>query len=278
MTGILYLLPTVIADDTLDVAIPPGVAERARHIRRFYVEAAKTARAYLKALEHPVAIADLSIEEIGHDPDPEKLDAWLQPVMGGEDAAVVSESGCPGIADPGAQLVARAHELGIRVVPLTGPSSLLMTLMASGLDGQRFRFSGYLPIHEAERAEAIRSLEAASRRSETQLFIETPYRNQAMLETLLATLAPDTRLTVAADITGAGESIRTRRVADWKAALGKEPPLAKVPTVFALLAASRGAAPRYAPEDARHKGERRRTPHPARRTAGGSRSTLKNRR
>mgnify|MGYP000419035002 CR=1 FL=1 len=254
MSGTLYLLPTVIADNTLELTIPQGVVARAHTIRRFYVEAAKTARAYLKALQHPEPIASLTIEEIGHDPDPLKIDAWLAPVLDGEDAAIVSESGCPGIADPGAQLVARAHELGIRVVPLAGPSSLLMTLMASGLDGQRFRFSGYLPIHEAERKAAVLALEAASRASETQLFIETPYRNQALFESLLSWLRAETRLCVAADITGTGERIVTRTVCQWRALAAQEPALAKVPTVFALLAPHKGPAPRYAPQDATHKG------------------------
>lgn len=241
MAGILYLLPTIIAEDTLEASIPPLVVERARQIRRFYVEAAKTARAYLKMLGHPLPIAELAIEEIGHEPDPAKLDSWLAPVLQGENAAIVSESGCPGIADPGALLVRRAHELGIRVVPLVGPSSLLLTLMASGLDGQRFAFHGYLPIDEGERRAAIQSFESVSAREETsELFIETPYRNQGLLEALVATLHPSTRLTVATDVTGAAESIRTLRVDEWRALLEKDAvSLPKLPTVFAFLVATR---------------------------------------
>ena len=176
MAGTIYCLPNLIADGTLEAAIPPAVRTRAADIRLFFVEAAKNARAYLKLLGHPGPISELRIEEIGHDPDPALIDRWLEPVLAGEDAAIVSESGCPGIADPGAQIVARAQELGLRVVPWVGPSSILMTLMASGLDGQRFRFLGYLPVHADERAAALKDLETQSRRSETQLFIETPYR------------------------------------------------------------------------------------------------------
>lgn len=263
MAGTIYCLPNLIADGTLEAAIPPLVRTRAAGIRFFLVEAAKNARAYLKLLGHPDPIADLSIEEIGHDPDPAQIDRWLAPVLAGEDAAIVSESGCPGIADPGAQIVARAQEMGLRVVPWVGPSSILMTLMASGLDGQRFRFLGYLPVHADERAAAIRNLESQSRRSETQLFIETPYRNGAMLESLLSTLAPDTRVTVATDVTGEHECIRTKTVKAWNALTPEERALPKLPTVFALLAASKGQAPRYAPSDARRKGEKPAAGRPA---------------
>ena len=255
MAGTLYCLPNLIADGTLEAAVPPAVRSRAAGIRFFLVEAAKSARAYLKLLGHPGPISDLRIEEIGHDPDPALLERWLEPVLAGEDAAIVSESGCPGIADPGAQIVARAQELGIRVVPLVGPSSILMTLMASGLDGQRFRFLGYLPVHADERLAALRTLEKESRRSETQLFIETPYRNTAMLESMLEALAPDTQITVATDVTGASESIRTLTAAGWKKRPAEERTLPKLPTVFALLAAPSGEAPRYAPTAARRKGQ-----------------------
>lgn len=257
--GTLYLLPTVIAETPFTDTLPTGVLERARQIQRFYVEAAKTARHYLKAIGHPTPIAQLTIEEIGHDPDPALLDAWLAPLLKGEDAAIVSESGCPGIADPGAQLVQRAHELGIRVVPWVGPSSILLTLMASGLDGQRFRFVGYLPIQDDERLEALSHLESQSAQSETQVFIETPYRNQPLFGFMLEHLSPDTRLCVAADITGPNESIRTMRIDRWRSWVAANPDfaLAKVPTVFALLAAPRGRAPRYAPRDALAKGEKR---------------------
>lgn len=237
MSGTLYLLPTVISEETLTSVIPADVREKARQIDHFLVEAAKTARHYLKDLDHPKPIASLSIVEIGHEPDPAKIDAWLAPLREGHDMAIVSESGCPGVADPGAQIVARVQAEGGRVVPLVGPSSLLLTLMASGLDGQHFRFTGYLPIADADRREALLSLERESARGETILFIETPYRNRAMLESLLEVLRPDTRLCVAQDVTGKNESIRTKTIAAWKAASEEERELLKIPTVFAFLAA-----------------------------------------
>ena len=237
MSGTLYLLPTVISEETLTSVIPADVREKARQIDHFLVEAAKTARHYLKDLGHPKPIASLSIVEIGHEPDPAKIDAWLAPLREGHDMAIMSESGCPGVADPGAQIVARVQAEGGRVVPLVGPSSLLLTLMASGLDGQHFRFTGYLPIADADRREALLSLERESARGETILFIETPYRNRTMLESLLEVLRPDTRLCVAQDVTGKNESIRTKTIAAWKAASEEERELLKVPTVFAFLAA-----------------------------------------
>ena len=248
MSGQLYLLPCPISEAPALDALPASTVETARRIDHFLVEVARTARATLKAMGHPKPIAELDIVEIGHDPAPELISEWLQPVLDGADAAVLSESGCPGVADPCAQIAARAHELGIRVVPLTGPSSILLTLMASGLDGQRFRFSGYLPKHDAERRAAILAAEKASRASETQLFIETPYRNTALLDALLETLAPDTRLTVAIDVTGQNESIRTLTAAAWKAIPKAMRTLPKLPTVFAFLAKPGKTAPRYAPE------------------------------
>lgn len=242
MSGTLYLLPTVISEETLASVIPTEVRAKACQIDHFLVEAAKTARHYLKDLGHPKPIASLSIVEIGHEPDPAKIDAWLAPLREGHDMAIVSESGCPGVADPGAQIVARVQAEGGRVVPLVGPSSLLLTLMASGLDGQHFRFTGYLPIADADRREALLSLERESARGETILFIETPYRNRAMLESLLDVLRPDTRLCVAQDVTGKNESIRTKTIAAWKATSEEERELLKVPTVFAFLAAPQRAA------------------------------------
>lgn len=237
MSGTLYLLPTVISEDTLTSVIPVDVREKARQIDHFLVEAAKTARHYLKDLGHSKPIASLSIVEIGHEPDPAKIDEWLTPLREGHDMAVVSESGCPGVADPGAQIVARVQAEGGRVVPLVGPSSLLLTLMASGLDGQHFRFTGYLPIADAERREALLTLERESARGETILFIETPYRNRTMLASLLEALRPDTRLCVAQDVTGKNESIRTKTIEAWRRATQEERELLKIPTVFAFLAA-----------------------------------------
>lgn len=250
MTGTLYMLPNRISESDVNKAIPTYVQEMARTLSTFFVEDAKSARHYLKVLEHPQPIASLTIEEIGHHPDSSRVDAWLAPVLKGTDAAILSESGCPGVADPGAQLVARAQALGIRVVPWVGPSSLLLTLMASGLDGQHFAFAGYLPQKPDERVPAIRHLEKRSQQGEgeTQLFIETPYRNQALFESLCETLQPGTRLTVATDVTGDHERIRTLTIEAWRALNDDEKALPKLPTVFALLGerrekGTRGSAP-----------------------------------
>lgn len=266
MPGTLYLFPNLISDGTVTAALPPDVRSLAGRIDHWLVEAAKSARGAIRTFGHPKPVAELSIVEIGHDPDPTQIDAWLEPLRAGFDMAVLSESGCPGVADPGAQIAARVQAAGGRVVPLVGPSSILLTLMASGLDGQRFRFLGYLPIREDERRAAIKHAESESRASETQLFIETPYRNSSMMTSLVETLAADTRLTVATDVTGAAESIRTMRVDAWKRFWLEQPEearaLPKLPTVFALLAAPSGAvAPRYAPVGASRKGEKKGEKH-----------------
>ncbi len=246
MSGRLYLLPTPIANGPAEDVLPAATLAVARRVDYFLAENAKSARAALKAMAHPQPIAALTIIEIGHHPDPAEIDRWLAPLLDGRDAAIVSEAGCPGVADPGAQIVDRAHALGLSVQPLVGPSSLLLALMASGLNGQAFRFVGYLPHEAAALGARLRELEQQSRSraeaGETQLWIETPYRNERMLAAVLSTCQPTTRLTLAVDLTGAGEQVVTRHVAAWRS-LPKEqlPPLHRVPAVFALLAA--GAPP-----------------------------------
>ncbi|HYL88597.1 MAG TPA: SAM-dependent methyltransferase [Burkholderiales bacterium] len=206
----------------------PGPAlETIRSLRDFAVENAKSARAFLGALGMPVR--ELSIVAIG-----EKADL-LAPLRAGRALGLLSEAGCPALADPGAQLVEAAHREGFRVVPLIGPSSIVLALMASGLEGQRFAFCGYLPRDAGERAQRIRQLEQRSRRErETEVFIETPYRNEALLAALLESCAPATRLCVAADLTLGTESIRTQSVAEWRRSKGT---IGKRPAVFLLLAA-----------------------------------------
>lgn len=238
--GVLYLLPTPLAraDTTaVDRVLPAGTLAVARRLDYFLAENAKSARAFLKAAGHPRPIAELAIVEIGHRPDPAAIDGWLQPLRAAEpiDCAIVSEAGCPGVADPGADLVARAHALGIGVVPLVGPSSPLLALMASGLNGQCFRFAGYLPQETSACAAEIRALEQRSASGETQLFIETPYRNEKLFELLLAACAPTTRLTVALDLTATDEVVVTRTIAQWRTAPRLE--LNKKPCIFALSAA-----------------------------------------
>lgn len=236
MAATLYLLPNRIAETDFADVLPEKSLAVLRRTRRFLAENARSARRFLKAAGHPDAIDTLDIIEIGHEPDAARYDEWLSPLTQDDapDTAIVSESGCPAVADPGAGLVRHAHELGIPVKPLVGPSSLLLTLMASGMNGQRFRFLGYLPIEKDVRREAILAVERDSARlSETELFIETPYRNNPMLAALAETLHPDTLITAATNVTGEGESIVTRTAAAWKKAL---PELPKLPTVFAVFA------------------------------------------
>lgn len=235
-TGTLYLLPVSLGPASLAQTTPAAVGERARLLEYFVVENAKTARAELKRFEHPKNLRELDIRELPERLSTTELDALLAPLQAGQDAGLMSEAGCPAVADPGALLVRRAHEAGIRVVPLVGPSSLLLALMASGLNGQSFTFHGYLPADEEGRKRRISELEAESARfARTQLFIETPYRNDRMFEALRSTCRPETRLCIARDLTLASEWIATRRIADWKKT---EPPeLTKRPTVFLILAA-----------------------------------------
>ncbi len=233
MTGTLYLLPNRISESAPEEELPEGTLTIARTCNYFLAENAKSARSYLKAIGHPKPISELKVVEIGHEPDLSKVSEWLKPVIDGSNASIVSESGSPCVADPGAAIVREAHAAGIRVVPLTGPCSILLTLMASGLNGQRFRFWGYLPIPTEGRAAAIRHLEKESRAGgETELFIETPYRNNKMLASLVENLKDSTLLTVAVDITGLEESIRTKKVSEWKK---NHVELPKIPTVFAIL-------------------------------------------
>lgn len=233
MAGTLYLIPTPLGDaDTPWLPEP----ERARvlHITHFVVEAEKTARRHLKALGVSTPIRELQLSTLNEHTPAADVAALLAPLAAGHDVGLVSEAGCPAVADPGAQLVALAHGRGFRVEPLIGPSSILLALMASGANGQRFAFHGYLPVDAAERERAIRALEARSRQNdESQVFIETPYRNDALLAELRRVLSPTTRLTAAADLTLPTQTIVSRRVADWPA---DTPSLHKRPAIFVLYA------------------------------------------
>ena len=234
LKGKLYLIPVSLGPSPSSLTTPADVATRARSLDYFVVENAKTARAELKRLEHPAPLRVLDIRELPEKPGIADLDGLLAPLISGRDAGLMSEAGCPAVADPGALLVRRAHEMNIAVVPLVGPSSLLLALMASGLNGQSFAFHGYLPVDEEARNKRIRELETESaRHARTQLFIETPYRNGRMFEALRNSCRPDTRLCVACDLTLESESIITRRIADWKKT--PSPDLNRRPTVFLTL-------------------------------------------
>jgi 16S rRNA (cytidine1402-2'-O)-methyltransferase len=232
--GTLYLIPTTIADETAGLVIPAHVTENIRHLRYFLAEDVRTARRYLSSLKNFPSIEDLQFSVLDKHTSETELAEKLSPLINGNDVGVLSESGCPGVADPGALAVAYAHQQGIRVVPLVGPSSLLLSLMASGLNGQHFAFHGYLPVDTAECRKALKALELESRqKNQTQVFIETPYRNNAVFSNLLKSLHDETRLCVAIDVTGKEESIQTMPVRLWKKVSKSWP---KLPAVFLFLA------------------------------------------
>jgi 16S rRNA (cytidine1402-2'-O)-methyltransferase len=213
----LYLIPVPLGPIAPDVCLPPATLEIARRLDHFVVERAKTARAHLKAMAHPLPLQSLHIEELNEHTPAAAIASLLAPLKAGHDVGLLSEAGCPAVADPGAALVLAAHRAAIAVVPLIGPSSILLALMASGLGGQRFSFHGYLPAKEPERSQAIRELEKTARRERaTQLFIETPYRSSVLLDALAATLAPDTLISVGADLSLPGQLIQTRSAKQWR--------------------------------------------------------------
>lgn len=238
--GTLFLVPTLLSTTAPEAVLPAGTIETARRLRHFVAETPKTARAFLKAIAHPGPIASLEITPV--DPLPLALadaETWL---AAGHDVGVLSDAGLPAIADPGAAIVARAHQLGVRVVPLSGPSSILLALAASGLDGQRFEFLGYLPAKPAERDRAIRDAITRIRASgATQIVIETPYRHAPLLAALCELLPGDLILAAAQDLTGAGEAILAKPRAAWTSA-DRARFAEKRPTIFLI-----GRAPELPP-------------------------------
>ncbi|HEX5477907.1 MAG TPA: SAM-dependent methyltransferase [Burkholderiales bacterium] len=230
---ILYAIPTPLGGSPAD-ALPASALAIVRSLSDFAVENAKSARAFLSAVGLPGTMRGLNIVEIEKEKNPAGEKHLLKPLHAGRNLGLLSEAGCPAIADPGAALVEAAHREGFRVVPLVGPSSIILALMASGLEGQRFAFCGYLPREKPQRARRIRELEQRSRREkETQIFIETPYRNDALLGALLDCCQDGTLLCAALDLTLAGESVRSMAVGDWRR---QKPALGKRPAVFLLYA------------------------------------------
>ena len=236
--GTLYLIPVTLGDDNiaalLPTSLPPDVIKVAQTLEHFVVESEKTARQFLSAIKTAKPVRELSLNLLNEHTLDKEVATLLSPLLAGKNVGLMSDAGCPGVADPGAKLVALAHQKGIRVVPFVGPSSILLSLMASGLNGQQFAFLGYLPVDKLARNNKLKEIEKRSQtHNETQIFIETPYRNQHMLEAILSSCNANTRLCIASQVSLPDEMIATKRISDWKqSAL---PDLHKKPTVFLLL-------------------------------------------
>lgn len=248
-SGRLFLVPTPLGDnDDPGRVLPPSTVQVLIQLDYLIAENARSARAVLARLPMHRALQQIEIRELNLRTPADRLPDLLAPILGGRDAGLLSEAGCPAIADPGAALVSLAHQKAIRIVPLIGPSAILLALMASGMNGQRFAFAGYVPVPDDARADRLRGLEQRSaREDESQILIETPYRNQALFDAMLRTLSPTTMLAVASELSLPGENIASRSIAQWRKLA---PTLARAPTVFVLQASSSNR-PGLAPHRAR---------------------------
>lgn len=228
----LYLLPVTLGDTSIEKVLPAYNKEIIVEIKHFIVEDVRSARRFLKKVESQINIDELTFYPLNKHTSPEAISGYLKPLMEGNPMGVISEAGCPAVADPGADVVAIAQRKGLKVVPLVGPSSIILSVMGSGFNGQSFAFHGYLPIEPGERTKRLKELEVRIySEHQTQLFIETPYRNNKMMEEILKTCRPQTKLCIAANITCEGEYIRTKTVKEWK---GNLPDLNKIPCIFLL--------------------------------------------
>jgi 16S rRNA (cytidine1402-2'-O)-methyltransferase len=233
MKGTLYIIPVLLGGEDVSALIPEGTLKCIRPLIHFIVEDSKSARRFLKLAAITAPQSELQIQEIDKHDENIAYENYIKPALEGNDIGLLSEAGVPAVADPGSGFIMAAHRAGIRVVPLTGPSSLLLALMASGLNGQSFSFHGYLPVQGESRIQKIKQLEKdAQQKKQTQLFIETPYRNNQLLKDLVETLQPSAKLCIACDITLEAEYIKTQTVAQWKKQL---PDLHKKPCVFLFL-------------------------------------------
>jgi 16S rRNA (cytidine1402-2'-O)-methyltransferase len=231
--GTLYLVPVPLAENAAAKSFTPHLAETINHIKEYIVENEKTARRFLKEAGLKIPQSELIIHDYGKHSRDIDTSEFFKGLTSGHDVGLMSEAGCPGVADPGSEIVAEAHRRGIKVVPLVGPSSILLALMASGFNGQSFTFHGYLPIDKGERSRKIKDLEALSiKLNQTQIFIETPFRNNQMLEEILRSCAAKTKLCIACSLTAENEFVQTKTIAEWKQ---KAPDLHKKPTIFLLF-------------------------------------------
>ena len=233
LLGTLYLIPVPLAENASAKSFTPYLVDTINHINEYIVENSKTARRFLKEAGLKTPQSELIIHDYGKHNRDGNINEFFKGLLSGKDVGLMSEAGCPGVADPGAEIVALAHSKGIKVVPLVGPSSILLALMASGFSGQSFTFHGYLPIDKLQRANKVKELEGvAERHSQTQMFIETPFRNDSMLEEVLKSCKPETRLCIACDLTSESEFIQTKSIKEWKL---KIPQLHKRPAIFLLF-------------------------------------------
>ena len=233
METALYLLPVTLGDTAIDKALPAYNAGIIREIKHFIVEDVRSARRFLKKVDREIDIDTLSFYPLNKHTSPEDISGYLNPLAEGHSMGVISEAGCPAVADPGADVVAIAQRRNLKVVPLVGPSCIILSVMASGFNGQSFAFHGYLPIEPNERSKRLKELEGRIySEHQTQLFIETPYRNHKMLDDILKACRPQTKLCIAANITCEGEYIKTRTVKEWKGTA--LPDLSKIPCIFLL--------------------------------------------
>lgn len=232
METALYLLPVTLGDTPIEKVLPTYNHDIIVGIRHFIVEDIRSARRFLKKVDHEIDIDALTFYPLNKHTSPEALSGYLKPLEAGESMGVISEAGCPAVADPGADVVAIAQRKGLRVIPLVGPSSIILSVMGSGFNGQSFAFHGYLPIEASERIKTIKQLEQRIySENQTQLFIETPYRNHKMFDDIVSTCRPQTKLCIAANLTCEGEYIKTRSIKEWK---GHCPDLSKIPCIFLL--------------------------------------------
>ncbi len=232
MAGTVFLIPNTLGETSVESVIPSEVCILIKQIKYYIVEDIRTTRRYLKKVDKSIDIDELTFFVLNKHTTPQQKSSFLNVVKKGENVGIVSEAGCPGVADPGAEIVALAHQQNIKVVPLVGPSSILLSLMASGMNGQSFAFHGYIPIKAGDRAKAIKHLEAVSiREKQTQIFIEAPYRNNHLLKDIITNCNSKTKVCVACDITLETEFIKTKTVAQWKGSL---PELHKKPTIFLI--------------------------------------------